>query len=58
MTHKGQQDLHEGKALAGVALGAVMGYSKKGNAQGAVAGATLGGLAGLFAGQTGLKAIR
>ena len=58
MTHKGRQELHEGKALAGVALGALMGYTQKGNAQGTVAGATLGGLAGLFAGKTGIQAIQ
>lgn len=58
VTHKGRQDLHEGKALAGAALGALMGYTHKGGAQGAVTGATLGGLAGLFAGNTGLQAIQ
>ena len=56
MTHRKQGELHEGKALAGAATGAAAGYFKDGKS-GAATGAVLGGLAGLFAGKTGLESL-
>ncbi len=56
MTHKNQRKLHEGKALAGAAMGAATGYFSKGK-KGAATGAVLGGLVGLFGGETGLESL-
>jgi hypothetical protein len=54
MTHNQNGELHEGTALAGAATGAAAGYFKNGKSV-AATGALLGGLAGLFAGKTGLE---
>lgn len=58
IVHKGNQRLHENKAVTVAALGAIIGYKKKGNAKGAATGATVGALAGLFAGNTAMEAIK
>lgn len=56
MTQKQEGELHEGKALAGSATGAAVGYFTYGPS-GAAAGAVLGGLTGLFAGRQGLDSL-
>ncbi|WP_414837126.1 hypothetical protein [Candidatus Nanohalococcus occultus] len=56
MTHKGNRELHRGPAVAGLALGALTGYSKEGK-NGVAAGAALGGLAGLLAGRKALDTL-
>lgn len=54
--HNRSNQLHEQKALVGVALGAATGYSRRGR-EGAVVGATIGGLAALIAGNQAVNAL-
>lgn len=54
--HNRNNQLHDQKALVGAAVGAATGYSREGR-EGAAAGAVIGGLAALIAGNQAVNAL-